>query len=153
MTPVIVTLHTSYKKIKYFSRYQLKVKSRSAIVRQVQMGDKNIMPTDDTLSILFPTNILTISCLVEYVSSSLSQLSSFVNDCLLHTSYTECTNKTGHTLRAKEHLINWALYTVEKQNMLYIMCKNWKCHTLCDKPKCICTLRDQTKQNVYCAAT
>jgi len=39
-----------------------------------------------TLSILLPTNILTISCFVEYVSSSFSQLSSLANDCLLDTS-------------------------------------------------------------------
>ena len=41
-----------------------------------------------TLSILFPTSILIMSCFVAKVSSSLSQASSLVNDCLLLTSYT-----------------------------------------------------------------
>lgn len=45
-----------------------------------------------TLSILFPTNILIMSCFVEKVSSSFNQASNFWKDCLLLTSYTARNN-------------------------------------------------------------
>lgn len=46
-----------------------------------------------TLSILFPTSILTRSFLVQYVSSSFNQLSSLANVSRLVTSYTKNTFK------------------------------------------------------------
>jgi len=51
-----------------------------------------------TLSILLPTSIVTISCFVECVSSSLIHWSSFINDCLLDTSYTGNTHASANRI-------------------------------------------------------
>jgi len=76
------------------AKLKLKKSKRKSHCSVQRLQDYNAQQTTveqlrhGTLSILFPTSIVMMSCFVECVSSSLIHWSSFINDCLLDTSYT-----------------------------------------------------------------
>lgn len=74
------------------------------ILNEMSTSASNIIKPALTLSILFPTSIFTRSFLVQYVSSSLSQLSSLEKVSWWVTSYTAAKQK--HMIRrARTHAL------------------------------------------------